>query len=101
MVSEHIARITGREPVWGATWARDARLMIDRENRTVEGVQRVIAWLGGTSRSGQFWSKNILSPAKLREHFDRLVMEMGDSTPDVSKFEQTRAQAERLRAAGQ
>lgn len=53
-------------------WADDVRLMMERDSRTEEQIQYLIEW----SQSHSFWHKNILSTSKLREQFDRLVMEV-------------------------
>ena len=53
-------------------WARVFDLMIRKDNRTQEEIQAVIAWC----QKDHFWHKNILSPGKLREQFDRLTLGM-------------------------
>ena len=45
-----------------------ARLLIDRDGRTVEQVEAAIHW----SQSDEFWRANILSMSKLREKYDQL-----------------------------
>ena len=49
-------------------WRDAARLMLDRDGRTVEQVQRCCQWLA----QDPFWRKNILALPKLREQYDRL-----------------------------
>lgn len=51
-------------------WANDIRLMMERDHRTKEQIDYLISWC----QQDAFWHTNILSPAKLREQFDRLVM---------------------------
>ena len=54
------------------TWADEARLMFDRDQRSKETVLSVINWCQGDS----FWKMQILSMSNLRSKFDRLEMEM-------------------------
>lgn len=58
------------------TWAKHVDLMIRIDKRSPERIEDVIRWATRDS----FWSKNILSTAKLREKFDALVMKMGGTT---------------------
>lgn len=55
------------------SWARHVDLMLRVDGRSPERVEQVIRW----AMKDAFWSKNILSTAKLREKFDALVMKMG------------------------
>ncbi|BBN99187.1 hypothetical protein [Sporolactobacillus terrae] len=55
-------------------WANDIRLMMERDNRTYNEIDKVIDWCQDDS----FWYKNILSTGKLREQFGRLRMEYLD-----------------------
>lgn len=56
--------------------------MIRVDGRSPERIAEVIRWATRDS----FWSKNILSTAKLREKFDALVMKMGgDAKPRVNR----------------
>jgi hypothetical protein len=57
-------------------WARHVDLMIRVDGRTPERIEQVIRWAG----RDPFWSRNILSTAKLREKFDALTMKMGGPT---------------------
>lgn len=59
-----------REPKF-AVWQRDLRLIRQRDGRT----HREIAELFAFANAHDFWRANILSPAKLREQWDRLVIE--------------------------
>ena len=45
-----------------------ARLMLDRDGRTVEQVAKAIRWC----QADEFWRANILSMSKLREKYDQL-----------------------------
>lgn len=53
-------------------WANDFRLMRERDNRTDEAIKYLINW----TQKDDFWSTNILSPAKLRKQFDALVVKI-------------------------
>jgi len=53
-------------------WSDDFRLMIERDNRTVEQIEYVIDWCQNDS----FWKANILSPSKLRKQFDQLTLKI-------------------------
>lgn len=99
-LADHVATMTGRRPTIGRTWDRDIRLMIDNDGRTEDDAMRVIVWLGGTTRDGQFWARNILSPKKLRQHFARLVIDMGgaQSAPRGQSIEDLVAMADRFDA---
>jgi len=57
-------------------WAKHVDLMIRLDRRHPEKIEQVIRW----SQADAFWSKNILSPAKLREKFDQLVLQTGKPT---------------------
>lgn len=45
-----------------------ARLLLDKDGRTVEQIEAAIAWC----QSDEFWRANVLSMAKLREKYDQL-----------------------------
>lgn len=53
-------------------WANDFRLMREKDNRTDEAIKYLIKW----TQKDDFWSTNILSPAKLRKQFDALVVKI-------------------------
>ncbi|NLH40692.1 MAG: hypothetical protein GX448_02540 [Planctomycetes bacterium] len=67
-------------------WARDMDRLLRLDGRTPERIEAVIRWC----RTDPFWSANILSPASLRKHFDRLELEMGrcHATPAESLHDQ-------------
>lgn len=52
------------------TWSNDMRLMMERDDRTEEQIAYLIDWVQNDS----FWMSNIMSPKKLREKFDQLVL---------------------------
>ena len=66
-----VQRRTGRAPRITATWRTQARLMIDRDGRSVEEIARVIDWAEGND----FWRANVLSVPKLRQKFDTLRLQ--------------------------
>ena len=53
-------------------WLEPMAAMLELDGRSAERVEAVIQW----SQRDPFWSVNILSPAALRKHFDRLELEM-------------------------
>ncbi|PHF94223.1 hypothetical protein [Bacillus wiedmannii] len=53
-------------------WANDFRLMREKDKRTDEQIKYIINW----TQKDDFWSTNILSPAKLRKQFDALVVKI-------------------------
>lgn len=66
-----VNRRTGRTPRITAAWRTQARLMIDRDGRTVEEITRIIDWVDGND----FWRANVLSLPKLRQKFDTLRLQ--------------------------
>lgn len=64
-------------------WANSFRLMMERDKREGKEIQDVLLW----SQKHHFWYKNILSPDKLREQFDRLQAEMNEDN-NVVHFQQ-------------
>lgn len=55
-----------------AVWAREMEKLMRIDRRTEQEVSSVIAW----SQADSFWQNNILSPDKLRKHFDKLELKM-------------------------
>lgn len=56
-------------------WAETIRITREQDKRTHKELQDVFLWANCDS----FWQKNILSPKKLREQFDSLVIKMKPS----------------------
>ncbi|MGH1372954.1 MAG: GIY-YIG nuclease family protein [Cellvibrionaceae bacterium] len=50
------------------TWAKDCRLMRERDNRDPEQMKKLWQW----ARANSFWQANILSIGKFRDKFDQL-----------------------------
>lgn len=59
-------------------WANDVRLMMDQDKRTEEQISYLMDWV----QQDSFWKSNILSPSKLREKFDQLVIRVKE---DIGK----------------
>lgn len=53
-----------------ATWADEVRLMRERDGRTHREMCELFQW----AHTDTFWRQNILSPTKLREHWDKLTI---------------------------
>ena len=68
-----------RRPELGP-WAGEIDRMIRLDGRSPERIEAVIRWCA----RDPFWSKNILSAAKLRKHFDRLELQMAGQVPKES-----------------
>ena len=56
-------------------WSDDFRKIIELDGRDKHQVAKLIVWVQHDS----FWFSNILSPAKLRDKYDQLVMRMSPS----------------------
>lgn len=52
------------------TWANVIRMMRQLDDRTTEQIEQIFLF----ANSDDFWCTNILSPIKLRKHFDQLTM---------------------------
>lgn len=67
-----------KRPTVSKTWEREARLLIDKDGRTVEQIKWVIDWV----QRDTFWQPNILSMPKLREKFDQVRLKaMAENKP--------------------
>ena len=66
-----VNRRTGRTPRVTAAWRTQARLMIDRDGRSVDEIVRIIDWV----EVDDFWRANVLSVPKLRQKFDTLRLQ--------------------------
>lgn len=51
-------------------WADEVRLMRERDGRTHREMCELFQW----AHTDSFWRQNILSPTKLREHWDKLTI---------------------------
>lgn len=74
-ICEHLAdRIEAngvKRPTITKAWRDAARLMLDRDERTVGDVLAAINW----SQADEFWRANILSMPKLRQKYDQLRLQ--------------------------
>jgi hypothetical protein len=69
------ANCDGKRPSVGKAWYTDARLLLDKDGRDFDEIERVMRW----ATSDSFWRSNILSMPKFREKFDALKLRMGSS----------------------
>lgn len=67
-------------------WARDIRLMRDRDERTNAQIEDMFVW----TREDSFWSTNILSPSSLRKQFDRLTAQRSKTHENNNRPNQTK-----------
>lgn len=58
-----------KQPNW-RRWCREIRLLQERDGRTRREIAELFAW----ANADPFWQTNILSPGKLREQWDQLVI---------------------------
>lgn len=66
-----------RRPAVTDRWREAARLMLDRDGRTVDQVKRAIDWC----QADDFWRANILSMPTLRKQYERLRLAAGRASP--------------------
>jgi len=57
-------------------WIKDMDLLLRRDKRNPQDVEKVIDWVV----NDPFWSSNVMCPAKLREKFDKLELQMRKHT---------------------
>jgi len=60
-------------------WAKDFDAILRIDKRALEKVKEVIKW----SQDDSFWKANILSPGKLRDKFDQLLVKSKDASEPV------------------
>lgn len=58
-----------KRPTITKQWRTDMRLLVDRDGRSVVNIGRAISW----ATDDDFWRQNVLSPGKLRKHYDRMA----------------------------
>lgn len=63
-------------------WMDEFRLMIEKDFRGVQQIEKIIDWC----QQDSFWQSNILSPTKLRKHFEGLVIKAESKTKSVHDF---------------
>jgi hypothetical protein len=78
-------------------WANDIRLIRERDDRTLADVRMLFDF----ANQHDFWCRNILSPAKLRKHWDRLMIERdhGPQSKSQAKRHATQSAVDKVRAA--
>ena len=84
-MADSVQRRTGKRPRITRAWRTSARLMIDRDQVTVDSALAAIDWVDGDD----FWRANVLSMPTLRKQFDRLRLSaQRDRAPRLSQAEQ-------------
>lgn len=86
-------------------WRDSMRLLLDKDGRSVDEVERAIRW----ALTDEFWRAIVLTPRKLRRNFDQVwqrmratpVRPVGGATTDRPLDPVTRRVVERARDAGQ
>ena len=64
-------------------WAENIRVTRVQDKRTHKDLQDVFIW----ANQDEFWQANILSPKKLRDHFDKLIIKINKPTKKAESFE--------------
>ena len=59
-------------------WSKTFDLMIRVDNRSIESIKKTIIF----SQNSEFWYKNVLSPDKLRRHYETLILQMKEPKYD-------------------
>lgn len=75
LLDAEIVRNGGRKPTRSKKNVDAMRLMLDRDERSPEQVERAIRWC----QSDEFWRSNILSASKLREQYEKLRLQAARS----------------------
>lgn len=60
-----------KRPAIGKNWVDAARLLIDKDGRRPDQIERAIRWC----QQDEFWRSNVLSMPKLREKYDQLRLQ--------------------------
>lgn len=79
-LADRIQANGAKRPEITRKWRQAARLMLDRDKRTVEQVLRAIDW----AQDHDFWRANVLSMPKLREKYDQLRLQAQRGRPRAS-----------------
>lgn len=72
MLADRIEANGSKRPSVTKKWLDAARLMVERDGRTVQQVANMIEWC---QRDGCWWRSNILSMPKLREKYDQMRLQ--------------------------
>jgi hypothetical protein len=65
-------KLNGVKPATGKTAIKQMQLLVERDQRPPDEIERVISFATADS----FWMLNIHSPSSLRKHYDRLRLQM-------------------------
>lgn len=76
LLADEIEGNGAKRPVITKRWRDACRLMIDRDGRTPEQIEKAIRW----SQGHEFWRSNILSMPKLREKYETLRLQASRSS---------------------
>lgn len=57
-------------PEISKAWVTQMDLLIRKDSHEVDEVREIIEWV----QADEFWSSNVMSPAKLRRQFDQLIL---------------------------
>lgn len=71
-------------------WSKEFYKLLKIDNHSLKEIQQLIEWI---FTPGNFWSCQILSPAKLRRKFDELIIRMDFDDKKFSKNSHTRFKA--------
>lgn len=88
LLDSEIAKNGSRIPTRNKANVDAARLLVDRDGRSVQQVEAAIRWCQANS----FWKGNILSMAKLREKYDQLRLAAEHERNDRSGRKLTNAE---------
>lgn len=73
VMAEVASRITNRQQKITPAWRTEARLLLDKDERSVDTIVNIIRWV----EKDPFWRKNIHGIPKLRIKFDQLYASAG------------------------
>lgn len=78
-------------PGTGERAADVIRLMVERDGRTPEQIEAAIRW----SQRDEFWRSVVLSPRKLRQHFDAMRLRAAEQRANAAGVREEDARRER------
>lgn len=81
VLAEKMALNGVKLPSSGTGWRKEARLLLDKDERPLEQVLDVIRW----SQADPFWQANIHSMTKVRQKYDQLRLKMNRDQPNYGK----------------
>ena len=71
LLADLIADNGSKRPKVSAAWVKSIERMMRIDGRTESQIENAIRW----AQADDFWSANILSPDKLRKHYDRMRLQ--------------------------